>query len=173
MNDSPKHNREAGRGLDAGPGDRGPGAGATGPSAAGAGESPCTVRGQVRVLVVDDEEIVRTTLQQMLQYLGYAVLLARDGPEALARYAEAARTGSAVDLVILDLTLQGEREGEVVLARLREIDPGVKAIVSSGYAGDPVMTDFERYGFCGAICKPYRIGELHRIVDAALQTPVE
>jgi DNA-binding NtrC family response regulator len=73
------------------------------------------------------------------------------------------------DAVILDLTVQGSMGGKDTLMRLLDIDPGVKAIVSSGYPRDPVMSEFGKFGFKGAIAKPFKIGELSEIVSKALK----
>ena len=117
---------------------------------------------------MDDEEAVRSTTSAMLQRLSYRPELAADGERALAMYAEALRSGTPYDAVLMDITIPGGMGGVETIARLRELHRGVKAIVSSGYSNDAVMADFTRHGFVGALVKPYeidRLGEaLHRIL---------
>ncbi len=123
-------------------------------------EQDKTVAGRGRILLMDDEEVVLNTGEQVLKHLGYEVSLAKDGFEAIELYQKARESGEPYDVVILDLTVPGEMGGKEAIRRLVEIDSGVKGIVSSGYSNDPVMTDFRRYGFCAVIPKPYRIEEL-------------
>jgi PAS domain S-box-containing protein len=126
-------------------------------------ESPATsepILGQGRLLVMDDEEYVRDVARQMLQELGYSVVVVRDGDEAVRAYERARDLSQPFDLVILDLTIPGGRGGSVVLARLRSIDPQVRALASSGYSGDPIMADPVSHGFVGRLTKPYTEVEL-------------
>jgi two-component system, cell cycle sensor histidine kinase and response regulator CckA len=108
-----------------------------------------------RVLVMDDEEMLRKLLRQMLELMGYAVETVKDGVEAIALYKSQKDSGEPFDAVVLDLTIKGGMGGEQTIRELLKMDPHVKAIVSSGYFDDPVMSDFQKYGFKGAIPKPY------------------
>jgi len=116
--------------------------------------------GKGKVLVMDDEEIIKEVTSRMLDYLGYEVNFARDGAQALDLYKKARESGKPFDVIILDLTIPGGMGGREVIKKLTEIDPQVKAIVSSGYSADPIMANFRQYGFCGVITKPYKIEEL-------------
>jgi two-component system, cell cycle sensor histidine kinase and response regulator CckA len=118
------------------------------------------LKGRGRVLLMDDEPFIRDLAGEMLSLLGYEVILASDGSEALALYRAALHSSRPVDAVIMDLTVPGGMGGSETIQRLREIDPAVKAIVSSGYSNDPIMADYERYGFRGVVAKPYSIQEL-------------
>ena len=120
--------------------------------------------GTGKILVMDDEEMVREVLGGMLALLGYEAEFARDGGEAIEMFVQAQGSGQAFAAVILDLTVPGGMGGKETMARLREIDPQVKAVVSSGYSDDPIMADFQKYGFSGVIAKPYRISELGKIL---------
>jgi two-component system cell cycle sensor histidine kinase/response regulator CckA len=120
--------------------------------------------GTGKILVMDDEEMVREVLGIMLTRLGYEGEFARDGGEAIAMFVKAHGSGQAFAAVILDLTVPGGMGGKEALAKLLEIDPQVKAVVSSGYSDDPIMADFQKYGFSGVIAKPYRISELGKIL---------
>jgi PAS domain S-box-containing protein len=125
-------------------------------------------KGTGTILVMDDEAEVRETTGNVLRRLGYEVAFALDGGEAIELYLQAKDAGSPFDLVIMDLTIPGGLGGKETLKKLREIDPGIKAIVSSGYSNDPVMADFRNHGFSGVVTKPYRIKELseevHRVI---------
>jgi len=116
--------------------------------------------GQGKALVMDDEEIVREVAGQMLSYIGYEAEFARDGAEAIELYVDAKESGRPYAVVIMDLTVPGGMGGKEAIRRLRVIDPDVQAIVSSGYSNDPVMANFEEYGFNGVVAKPFRIQEL-------------
>ena len=110
---------------------------------------------------MDDKETVRNVAGQMLQHIGYKdVEFAVDGAEAIRLYKKAKESGNPFDVVILDLTIPGGMGGKEAIKKLLEIDPGVKAIVSSGYSSDPIMSEFKQYGFSGVIPKPYTIDEL-------------
>jgi len=122
------------------------------------------VTGKGKILVMDDEEIIRKVAAKMLNHVGYEVVLAEDGNRAVELYRQAVEAGQPFDAVILDLTVPGGLGGRETLARLREIHPGLKAVVSSGYSNDPVMSEFEKYGFAGVIAKPYKVGELSEAI---------
>ena len=112
--------------------------------------------------------MVREVLGRMLARLGYEAEFARDGGEAIEMFVQAHGSGQAFAAVILDLTVPGGMGGKETMARLLEIDPQVKAIVSSGYSDDPIMADFQKYGFSGVIAKPYRISELGKILNQVI-----
>ncbi len=122
-----------------------------------------------RVLVMDDEDILRELMQQVLTHLGYETVQARDGAEAIDLFKKAVDIGMPFDAVILDLTIPGGMGGKDVIKRLIEIDPGVRAIVSSGYSNDPVMADFKKYGFKGVMIKPYKGSELSKALRDVLR----
>ncbi|HEY83332.1 MAG TPA: PAS domain S-box protein [Dehalococcoidia bacterium] len=127
------------------------------------------LRGKGKILVMDDEEMVREMLSEMLRAAGYEVELVADGSEAIARYAEAKESGRPFDAVILDLTVPGAMGGKEAIKKLLEIDPDVKAIVSSGYSTDPIMADFKKYGFSAVVTKPYSAGELEKTLHSLLR----
>jgi PAS domain S-box-containing protein len=115
------------------------------------------------VLIMDDEEPIRTVMQAMLTRKGFFVDGAEDGAAAIELYRRAMEAGEPYDAVVLDMTIPGGMGGRETMEQLREIDPAVRAIVSSGYSQDPVMASYADYGFAAALPKPYRIQDL---VDA-------
>jgi two-component system cell cycle sensor histidine kinase/response regulator CckA len=126
--------------------------------------------GQGKVLVMDDEEIIRLVSGNMLSHMGFRVSLARNGEEAIEAYRKAMENGEPFDIVILDLTVRGGMGGVETVTHLREMDPGLRAIVSSGYFRDPVMCNFSKYGFKGTLPKPYKIRELFEALQTAVPT---
>jgi signal transduction histidine kinase/CheY-like chemotaxis protein len=113
------------------------------------------LEGPRRILFMDDEEMVRAVVEEMLKNLGYEVELAADGEGAIKKYREEFTDGIPFDAVILDLTVRGGMGGKEVMRRLINIDPNAVGIVCSGYSDDPVMAEFEQFGFRGRISKPF------------------
>jgi PAS domain S-box-containing protein len=126
--------------------------------------------GHGRVLIMDDEELVRTVAGEMLTNLGYEVAYARDGKEAIEAYLKAEREQKAFDVVIMDLTIPGGMGGKDAVRNLLAVAPDAKVIVSSGYSRDPIMAEYKKYGFCGVVCKPYDAveisGEISKVMNA-------
>jgi nitrogen-specific signal transduction histidine kinase/ActR/RegA family two-component response regulator len=121
-----------------------------------------------RVLIMDDEEIIRNVVGEMLMHLGYEVGFAEDGAEAIRLYREAMEVSRPFHVVIMDLTIPGGMGGKEAIAKLREIDAHVKAIVSSGYSNDPVMANFKEYGFVGVVTKPYKMKDMNETLRRVL-----
>jgi two-component system cell cycle sensor histidine kinase/response regulator CckA len=96
------------------------------------------------------------------------VEFAVDGAEAIEQYRTALSAGQPFDLVIMDLTIPGGMGGEEALQALRKIEPQTRAIVSSGYADDPIMTRYKEYGFSGVIKKPYRVSTFSQVLQEVL-----
>jgi PAS domain S-box-containing protein len=124
--------------------------------------------GERSILLMDDEEQVREATSEVLKELGYRVDAVNEGALAVQKYAAARKSGRPYDAVILDLTVAGGMGGKEAILRLLEMDPDVKALCASGYANDPIMADYESYGFKGILTKPYRGEELaeklHRVL---------
>jgi CheY-like chemotaxis protein len=117
---------------------------------------------------MDDEEIVTIVVGQMLKSLGYEFNCVETGEEALEKYADSLRSGEAYDAVILDLTVRGGMGGKETISRMFEIDPQVRAIVSSGYSDDPIVANYRDFGFKGVLSKPYEIERLSNVLYSLL-----
>jgi len=126
------------------------------------------IRGQGRILLMDDEAIIRDIVSRMIRKLGYEADVAAHGSEALSLYQRAQQEGRPYAAVIFDLTVSGGMGGKEALEKLRQIDPDVKAIVSSGYSDDPVMANYEMCGFRSVLAKPYKIVELSRVLHKVI-----
>jgi CheY-like chemotaxis protein len=124
--------------------------------------------GKRRVLVMDDEGMVREVALEFLGHLGFEGTAVEGGEEAVAAYRDAREAGRPFSAVIMDLTIPGGMGGKEAVRRLHDLDPGVRAIVSSGYSNDPVMADPARFGFRGVIAKPYRMRELREVLEGVL-----
>jgi PAS domain S-box-containing protein len=124
--------------------------------------------GKWKVLVMDDEDLVRDMAIGMLEHLGFEARGARDGREAIGMYKDADTEGTPFDLVVMDLTVPGKMGGKEACARLLGMYPDARVIVCSGYSSDPVMSDHAAYGFLGMLGKPFHMEELKRVVEQVL-----
>ena len=121
-----------------------------------------------RILVMDDEEGVRIVVGATLQRMGHQVELAEEGQSAVEVYRRAREMGHPFDAVILDLTVRGGMGGREALQALRHLDPGVKAMVMSGYAHDPVVLEYQNHGFKGALAKPFDAEQLQECLAGVM-----
>jgi CheY-like chemotaxis protein len=113
--------------------------------------------------------VVRDVLGEMLGQMGYEAVFASDGAEAIEKFAEAKETGQPFAAVILDLTVPKGMGGKEAIKEILKIDPQAKAMVSSGYSDDPIMADYEEYGFREVIAKPYGISELSKALQRVIE----
>ncbi|MGH7884382.1 MAG: ATP-binding protein [Thermodesulfobacteriota bacterium] len=120
------------------------------------------------VLIMDDEAIIRDVAGEILESIGCDVELAENGFVAIEKYKEALENGKHFDAVILDLTVPGSLGGKETIRKLLELDPNVKAIVSTGYSNDPVMSDYKTYGFTDSVPKPYKASQLAEVLFRVL-----
>jgi signal transduction histidine kinase/ActR/RegA family two-component response regulator len=127
------------------------------------------IKGHGRVLVMDDEASLRKMVGRMLEKLGYESKFAKDGAEAIRMVKEAKEAKKPYDAVILDLTVPGGMGGKEAINKLLEIDPELKAIVSSGYSDDPVLANFKEYGFKGMMPKPFESRSLGKVLHEVLK----
>ena len=143
-------------------------------SATGAEEAPDPTplrrfSGAGRILVMDDDESIQRTAKKILSRFGYDVSLAADGEAAVALFRRAAASSDGFDLVIMDLTVPAGMGGKEAVAKLKEIAPDVKVVVSSGYSSDPVMAAYREHGFCDVLPKPFEAGSLGALVERVLK----
>jgi PAS domain S-box-containing protein len=127
----------------------------------------CSGRG--KILVMDDEESIRKMVRIMLDQLGYTPELAADGAEAVMIYKKAMESSAPFDAVILDLTIPGGMGGREAVKELLNMDPEAKAIVSSGYSNDDVLSDYKEYGFKAVVPKPYDMLSLGKVLNEVLR----
>jgi two-component system cell cycle sensor histidine kinase/response regulator CckA len=130
---------------------------------------PAGVLGKRKILVMDDEEVVRKLVRRLLQQMGHEVEMAEDGQSAVAAYERAKDQGHPFDAVILDLTIRDGVGGQETIQELLKIDPAVKAIVVSGYSNDPALLEPERYGFKGVLRKPFDRQSLRTVLARVLE----
>ncbi|MCL4861271.1 MAG: response regulator [Caldilineaceae bacterium] len=135
----------------------------------GSMEQEKIVSGKGRVLIMDDEELIREATGALLEHLGYDYETAKDGAEAIELYRLAMEAGHRFDAVILDLTVPNGMGGQEALIHLQAVDPQVKTIVSSGYFHDPVVANYRSHGFSGVVSKPYTIEEMSETLYRLIQ----
>ncbi len=127
--------------------------------------------GSARILLMDDEQVIREIATGILEFKGYEVESCADGREAVERSRKARERNAPFAAIILDLTVPGGMGGKESAELIREIDPDALLIVSSGYSNDPVVANYDQYGFSGAIAKPFNaatlVRELERVIPAA------
>jgi len=133
-------------------------------------EEVVTPERKIRVLIMDDEEMVRDIARDMLIMLGHEVEAACDGEEAIAIFTRSLEEGNPVDVVIMDLTIPGGMGGKEAVRKILAIAPDARVIVSSGYSSDPVMANYQQYGFTAAIGKPYQLQDLAAGIEMCLQS---
>lgn len=125
--------------------------------------------GQKLIMLLDDEDAILRIGQELLQILGYAVIIAHEGSEAVDYYRQAVANNIKIDLLIFDLTIPLGMGGREALARIQEMDSTVQAIVCSGYSNDEVMSNHEEHGFSAVLSKPYTIDNLTEVLDKIFQ----
>ncbi|MEI6042896.1 MAG: PAS domain S-box protein [Chloroflexota bacterium] len=119
----------------------------------------------LRVLVMDDELLLQKVLKRIFLKLGHEVVLASEGEQACQLYQAALEVGQPFDVVLIDLTIPGGLGGKQTMTRLLELDPEVTAVVCSGYSSDPIMSDYQKFGFKAVLTKPYLVEDLQRVLS--------
>jgi PAS domain S-box-containing protein len=122
-----------------------------------------------RIMVMDDDKMIRDVATAQLSMLGHEVISVSDGEQAINKYQELQDNKLPVDLVIMDLTIPGGMGGQEACQKLLQIDPTAKIVVASGYSNDPVMADFRKHGFSAAVAKPFDLDELRKTIESALE----
>ena len=122
-----------------------------------------------RILIMDDDEMIKKMLSGMLSVFGYKTILTANSGEAITKFSEAKNAGQSFDAVILDITIPGGAGGIETVKKMLEIDPAVKAIVFSCHINDPTTTEYKKYGFVSVLPKPFSIDELKKILHNTLE----
>ena len=147
-----------------------PSVGSEGEQHGGAARGETTVKGAAgvrRVLVMDDEEMIRDVAAGLIRHLGYGCDLAAEGEAGVALYAGAMAEGRPYGLVIVDLQVAGGKGGLEMAAEILARDPGARILASSGNPQDPAMRRFHEWGFSGTMAKPYSLPQLNEALAAA------
>jgi CheY-like chemotaxis protein len=132
-------------------------------------ESVSLHKGSGTILVMDDEEILRETIANILEFFGYTVVCRENGKNAIDFFSKDFKADRKIVAMIFDLTITGGMGGKEAVAEIRKIAPDIPVLVSSGYADDPVMAEPARYGFTDSICKPFTINELIEMLNRHLK----
>ncbi|UYP43884.1 hypothetical protein NEF87_000169 [Candidatus Lokiarchaeum ossiferum] len=122
-----------------------------------------------RALVLDDDPAICKMLSKLLLRLKFDVVCTFQGKQAMDEYKKAKSLAEGFDVVILDLIIPGDMGGEEAFQHIFEFDPKVRAIVSSGYSKNPIMSNYQNYGFRAALPKPYNFSELREVIEEIMQ----
>ena len=123
------------------------------------------IEGTGRILVVDDEEVIRQSIQVILETLHYEVIVAENGLEAIEIFEKEHKD---IDLILLDMIMP-EMDGCETFRRAREIQPECKIVVCSGFSKGEDIRQLEKEGLTGFISKPFRKAELSRVIATAMK----
>ena len=124
--------------------------------------------GHGHILIMDDEEQIRKVLGEMVQACGYSFQAVPDGEQALRLFRQAQNGRDPFSAVILDLTIPGGLGGKEVVKEMLSLDPHLRAIVVSGYSNDPVLANYEDYGFKGRVAKPFNLLDLSIVLNSVI-----
>jgi two-component system, cell cycle sensor histidine kinase and response regulator CckA len=122
-------------------------------------------RGSGRILIMDDEELIRQSVGNILTTLGYSVECRRDGKETVAFLTEEIKAGRSFAAILLDLTIPGGMGGKEVAVEIKKLNSEIPLFVTSGYSNDPVMSSPNEYGFTDSICKPFTINDVAAMLN--------
>ena len=125
--------------------------------------------GKAKILLMDDEQIILDMTRDVLDFLNYDVMFAKEGSTAIDLYKQEKAAGVPFDIVILDLSVANGLGGKETIEQLRKYDPAVKAIVSTGYTNDPAVENFSLYGFCEKLTKPYSLKDLKNLLEKVMK----
>jgi len=130
--------------------------------------APSPRRGQGRVLVMDDEALVREVAARQLAAAGYEVEVVASGAAALDAFRDARDRGDPFGVVLMDLTVPGGDGGKETIPKLLALDPEVRCVVVSGYSDDAVLANYRDFGFRARLAKPFRSEQLLNVVADVL-----
>ena len=127
-----------------------------------------SINGKGKILIMDDDSITRLAIAKQLKHIKYDVEEAKDSTEAIALYKKALESHKSFDAVVMDLTIPGKMGGKEATKELLKIDPEAKVIVASGYVDDATMAEYKKFGFNGALTKPYEIDDLEGVLQKVI-----
>jgi CheY-like chemotaxis protein len=128
----------------------------------------CVSVQSAKILLMDDEQVVRDVVGIQLKTLGHEAETVADGDEAVDKYRQAWQEGTPFDMVIVDLTVPAGMGGEETARYILEINEDAKIVVVSGYSNNEVMDNYLEYGFKATVIKPFGLAELSRMVKNVL-----
>ena len=131
-------------------------------------KNPTALRA-ARVMIMDDEEMIRNVAVSQLTLLGHEAIPVMDGDQAINKYLEMEDSKKPIDIVILDLTIPGGKGGLETAGKLLQINPSLKLVVASGYSNDPVLANYQQYGFSGMVTKPFDLKQLNSAINTSLR----
>ncbi|WP_459890602.1 PAS domain S-box protein [Desulfothermus okinawensis] len=131
-------------------------------------DNPDTSLEGINILLMDDEEMFREVIKELVPIVGGTVTVVSNGNEAISIYKEALNKKKGFDVVVLDLTIVGGEGGLDVGKKILEIDKDARIIISSGHTAHPIFKEYKKYGFVGAIKKPYTIYEFASYIKKLL-----
>ncbi len=134
-----------------------------------AGDRDLSGQPSARILVMDDEPAVQHSVALALEQMGHTVELTDNGRSAVEQHALARAAGQPFDVVLLDLTVPGGMGGREAVKAMRVLEPGVKAVVMSGYANDEVLHDSAAHGFDAVLKKPFDLMALRDTLERLLK----
>ncbi len=122
-----------------------------------------------KILLMDDDDLIRNLCSELLKHWGHEAVVAQNGEQAIKIYKDSVNSGAPFDLLILDLTIRGGMGGKDTLDAIRALNGHVRAVVSSGYCDDPIMSDYSRYGFIDVLPKPFTANDVEELLKRVLQ----
>ncbi|MCK5685812.1 PAS domain-containing protein [bacterium] len=122
-------------------------------------------KGEGLILIMDDEKSIHDSAGKILNHLGYEVMHAYDGDEAISQYKQMFSQGKPIHTVLMDLTVPGGKNGKIAVSEILDIDSTARVIVMSGYSKDPIIANYSDYGFVSSLSKPFGMKELSKVVN--------
>jgi len=128
-----------------------------------------SLKPSLKVLLLDDEPSIRMVIPRWLQQMGCLVTACADGCQTIEAYKQSMEAGNPFDILLLDLTIPGGIGGKEVLREILSMNPTAKAIISSGYAKDPIMANHALHGFKDVLDKPYTKDQLQKVLAKVME----
>ena len=123
-----------------------------------------------KILIMDDDPYLRPMLKKMIEHIGLSAFCVPDGDTAIKEFINAGNAGDPYNAVIMDLTISGGMGGVETSRKIREIDKSIPLIVASGYCDDPVMAEYEYFGFRERLLKPFTLDDIRKALTSVLNS---